>query len=261
MRTTKQAMLEGVTGVESARIIGNNTLEVHYTDGRVAVRLHKTDVVTRMADGSTILDSGGWRTPTTKGRINDAIPRGWHVWAEKGTWYLYDRSGKSGGETYASATRHVFEDGITIHPDGTVTGAGMAPDKGVLKAAMAYSKAYMAAMAAGEVPAPSAGDCWYCHLVTDDGRSMGEVNKDPEHIRAHIRERYYVPSLLVRAVKRFTVSPVAMGWIEGLWYGEESGAGAIARGIKGGDWVNGIAVSQCQKALYRYLKAQLGFAA
>lgn len=34
-----------------------------------AVRLHSTDIVTFLANGSVILNSGGWQTPTTRNRF------------------------------------------------------------------------------------------------------------------------------------------------------------------------------------------------
>ena len=42
-------------------------------DGSVAVRYHYTDVATRHPDGTVTLRTGGWRTVTTKRRINQAL--------------------------------------------------------------------------------------------------------------------------------------------------------------------------------------------
>lgn len=64
-----------------------------------------------------------------------------------------------------------------------------------------YAEAYTTALKAGKVPKPGAGDCFFCQLRSQDGKTMGEAFNDPGHIREHIRERYYVPSLLLRAVE------------------------------------------------------------
>ena len=40
---------------------------------RIAMQYRATDVVAAHRDGSITLDSGGWRTPTTKARINEAL--------------------------------------------------------------------------------------------------------------------------------------------------------------------------------------------
>lgn len=61
------------TGKNKSKRIGNNTLEIIYSDGSKAIRLHDTNVVTFKKD-KIILDSGGWRTNTTKARINQYSP-------------------------------------------------------------------------------------------------------------------------------------------------------------------------------------------
>src|SRR5665213_3455922 len=55
----------------------------------IALQLHQTDVVTMHPDGSITLDSGGWRTLTTKARINDHYN---YISQRKGIWYLHDGS-------------------------------------------------------------------------------------------------------------------------------------------------------------------------
>ena len=42
-------------------------------DGAVSVRYHRTDVATLYPDGSVTLRTGGWRTVTTKRRMNQAL--------------------------------------------------------------------------------------------------------------------------------------------------------------------------------------------
>ena len=50
----------------------------------IAVRLHNTDIVKFYSDGSTVLYSGGYRTVTTKERINHFIKG--RIFQEKGQW-------------------------------------------------------------------------------------------------------------------------------------------------------------------------------
>lgn len=74
----------------------NNTY-LHYAEnfsandklgaGAICVRLHSTDVVSIHADGTYTLNSGGWRTVTTKARINEYCPVG--ISQVKGVWYLW----------------------------------------------------------------------------------------------------------------------------------------------------------------------------
>jgi hypothetical protein len=71
MRETKARILDGIEHlVAKAKCIDNNTYEVLYTNGDKSIRLHHTDVITVKPNGDVVLDSGGYRTPTTKHRIN-----------------------------------------------------------------------------------------------------------------------------------------------------------------------------------------------
>lgn len=66
--------------------LDNNTVLYKKPDDSFAVRLHNTEVVTIYPDGSYRLDSGGYRTVTTKDRINRYGPV--RVYAERGVWYF-----------------------------------------------------------------------------------------------------------------------------------------------------------------------------
>ena len=90
-RTTKVDSLRNVRGVKSAKKIGNNTFEVIYKDGCKAIRLHRTDVVTYRRDGACILNTDGWKTRTTKDRINKHSPV--TVCQVEGKWWVYPKDG------------------------------------------------------------------------------------------------------------------------------------------------------------------------
>ena len=66
----------------------NNTYLKHRDDNAVAILLHKTDVVTFNADGTIILDSGGWQTVTTRNRLNSYLPFNLYIKQIKGIWYI-----------------------------------------------------------------------------------------------------------------------------------------------------------------------------
>jgi hypothetical protein len=69
-----------------SRKVGNNTYLERINSETVGVRLHNTHVVTIHADGSYMLNSGGWRTVTTKSRINDYAPA--RVTQRAGEWFV-----------------------------------------------------------------------------------------------------------------------------------------------------------------------------
>lgn len=75
-------------------------------DKTIAVTLHSTDVVTAHEDGTLTLNSGGWRTITTKDRINAWLPRGYILCQHDGGWFI-----RTPQETYE------YEDLMTIPPE------------------------------------------------------------------------------------------------------------------------------------------------
>lgn len=68
------AYLEGARNRSNGRPLANNTRLEPRHDGSIAVRLHRTDVVTFLADGRVVLNTGGWTTVTTQDRINRFSP-------------------------------------------------------------------------------------------------------------------------------------------------------------------------------------------
>lgn len=87
---------------QSLWLPGRRNTKLERLDGGIVIRLHRTNVVTFRPCGRVILNSGGWRTVTTKERINRYS--GIHVWSERGVWYADD---------------HPFSDGM-IFKDGEV---------------------------------------------------------------------------------------------------------------------------------------------
>jgi hypothetical protein len=97
-------------GKRDRRKLENNTYLLNYGD-YIGVRLHQTDVVHYYPDGRIVLNSGGWRTMTTKDRISKFSPVVLH--SQSGNWFFNHND-----STYR------FVDGVTLCPDGTVSGAG-----------------------------------------------------------------------------------------------------------------------------------------
>lgn len=81
--------------------LANNTY-LRQKGGAFSVRLHKTDIVTIRPDGTYRLNSGGWRTKTTKTRMNEILP-GFGVLHTAGIWSIGDE---------------FFTDGMLVGQDG-----------------------------------------------------------------------------------------------------------------------------------------------
>lgn len=91
------------------RPIANNTRLIQRDADTVAYRLHNTDVVTKHRDGRVTLSSGGWRTVTTKDRLNSYAPV--RVGSVKGVWYV------SHDKARMRAARAVAKEmGLTLEP-------------------------------------------------------------------------------------------------------------------------------------------------
>jgi hypothetical protein len=57
-----------------------------------AVRYHRTDVVQWDREGCVHVNNGGWRTLTTRERINRFMPHSWHIYQQSYQWYWMNRS-------------------------------------------------------------------------------------------------------------------------------------------------------------------------
>jgi hypothetical protein len=229
------------------RKLENNTyLEVRDAN-TIAVKLHATDVVTYRSDGSVTLNSGGWRTVTTKDRLNKYSPV--RIWTERGVWYVSAHGGWDKLQTY--------QDGMSYREkEGTLSGTGKTPlnlnkEK---KRISAYAKRYVEALAQGRVPAPSGGDCWHCCMKDEQGRTWGESSQDKTHIEQHIAENYFVPSLAYQALETFGGSMAAKQTLYELTHGKR-----LAKIDE--DWLAGVGIKQIQKAIQRYVARQLGYQA
>lgn len=70
--------------------VGKTATRIYQSDGFTCIRYHHTDVV-KFNSKKIILNSDGWKTATTKTRMNQASVQfglGFHVWQEKGQWFV-----------------------------------------------------------------------------------------------------------------------------------------------------------------------------
>lgn len=198
MNRSKKSILANVDAVRS-RKIDNNTVEYFNSEGARKIRLHDTDIFIEK-DGFIWLNSGGWRTVTTKDRLNKYTPSGWRVGSEKGMWNVSTPAG-----------RFPFRDGIVLK----VSTGKAVNAKPIDKAQKLYNahkrkvKAYIDGYAkklwSGEMEKPSAGDCLYCQLCAGN---EGQIIGGNEHLFSHIEEKYFVPSLILAAASIVPLSPV-----------------------------------------------------
>ena len=228
--------VETLNGRDRRKIDNNTYLEKR--PGAVAVRLHATDVLTFYPDGATVYNSGGWRTVTTKARMNE-YGAGVQISQARGVWFIGER---------------VYKDGCKVTGTGAVIGAealsAVKKSDKLVKAIKKYTSKYMDAFIAGKIPAPSNGDCWGCLMVAEDGTAP--LGRGGDHIRQHIKENYFVPSMITRAAKKYGASVLAQNYFATLWNNPE--------GREASQWERDIARDQLGRILYRWIKAELALA-
>lgn len=206
-RETKGGMVAEIKrdhGAEPTEVktVSNNTL--HYRiGGKEFWRLHQTDILIRdTKTGDWTLSSGGWRTNTTRDRMNEYGPV--RIIQEKGQWFILAR-GKDGTTDYDK--RYPYADGMVVSEDGTPKNAAVIEKKSaetakLLKQIASFcTKAHKVIREKG-LPQPSAGDCWLCSMSeVKTGKGWGETTGDTSHLIEHMKEGYVHGSLLVRAMK------------------------------------------------------------
>jgi hypothetical protein len=232
------------------RKLANNTyFEILPTNNQTGlpdfgVRLHNTIIITWTADGKTILNSGGWQTVTTKERINRYMPDGFTLWQEKGIWFIGAPWNSKEKESVA------FQDGIYFQK-GKWHNCGTDPRITIRlrNKVKSYAKVFTRKIFAGEIEKPSGGDCWICLLFNQNPN-----HKDSEHIRNHIDQKYYVPTLALLAVKRFG-SIMAHDIVLAHLCPDLDGAESLRNSYLCKD---GFMQKQIESAIKRHCLAQLG---
>lgn len=173
--------------------IANNTFQYTREDGATVYRLRQTDIIVERQDGRIELYSGGWRTVTTKARLNELL-KGYSIYSVKGMWVVSNRE-----------VRVPFYEGMIL-PDAMnevpskKDEARIKAERKLLKQINDFVK--LVDKKDPKTLIPEKGDCWYCLMHTQDGKSLGEVT-DSDHLLSHIRDGYLHGSLIVNACRAY----------------------------------------------------------
>jgi hypothetical protein len=132
--------------------LANNTWLELTEENEFAIKLHKTRIVIIHENGTFTLNSGGYRTPTTKDRLNTYLPGSVRISQSLGLWYI----------GYGWALTTLFYDGIVLDNKGAIItpligedrpsdAAMVAAKKTVDKAVSRYIKGYLQAAIDGSL--------------------------------------------------------------------------------------------------------------
>lgn len=170
--------------------VGNNTRLIIQADDEVGLLYHKTFIVTYHTNGGMTLNSGGWRTVTTKERISQALPMGWAIRSEQGQWFVVN---------VTSGVEYIYYDGFEFQPDG-FDQLQPAPDPAKAKAELAtweYNKVvrqqirrFVRNLTAEQVSnaLEGHGSCEQC--LIRPGLSH------PDHLVVHVQENFLTKELV-----------------------------------------------------------------
>ena len=143
-----------------------------------------------------------------------------------------------------------FYDGITVDSDGyapRVRKDGPSPAKlrrheakiaKMKKRIDKYVDGFIAELKKGTLSMPGGGDCWYCGMYrADTGQPLGDamdtlhgdgrltVEEAHDHLIQHMKDRYYVPSLAVNALRERGYKDVGIY----MWLDMDQDAGTMGK--------------------------------
>lgn len=193
------AEMDAYLGDKSARTIGNNTVAMRQADG-IGVILHSTTILKMHEDGTYTLDSGGWRTVTTKDRLNSLLPAPLGIYSTNGVWMLARRGNNPGMVSE-------FYDGMRFDRHGEMVTEVLMDSgrelKRVKREIGRYVKLYtderVRELVEDAREHGTGGDCWGC-LMVDAATGQGGVF-GTDHLREHMEEGYTMASLMVNALR------------------------------------------------------------
>lgn len=187
MRQTKAEIMEGIDCDES-KVIANNTVMYQQYGVFKVIRLHRTDILIFKPSGSIIYHSGGWRTPTTKNRMNEYGDPNIHIRQRDGSWFVVDNEEVS-----------YFYDGMIVK-DGRVLEPRFVEDEETTWIRKLISNYCKKIRLLPKPPMPNNGDCWECTFFDQDLK-VGEPSGSRGHLISHLEEEYIHGSLIYNALK------------------------------------------------------------
>jgi len=165
---------------------------VRHLEDKIAVKFNKSTVLTMYPDGVIHLDTGGWRTPAIKARLNAFLePLGWQIIQDVGIWYL-----QHGNKKYD------YSDGVTIKAD-KLSGAEESKLFNFKFSSTAFIKKYVSEFVRlwclGRVLPPTPGDPFNLYSKAMD-HSLPDSPELKSYIRKFMYQNCYFGSLLMIAI-------------------------------------------------------------
>lgn len=178
-----EAMLNG----RSSKKIANNTYLLQLEDNKIALKLHETNIIIFQPEFVELF-SGGWRTVTTKARLNKFAPV--QVDQRNSIWYIGDK---------------LFQEGVKVDFRGNVISKTVSTTKveEANKKIKAKIKKYATLVdkLTKDQMIPSNGDCWYCAFRDQEKKeTLGDLTENKDHLNQHFKDNYIFGSIIVNSL-------------------------------------------------------------
>lgn len=199
---------------DGERVVGNsikklsgymNTFVYILVNGTTVYRLHQTDIIKVLKNGTVVLNTDGYMTVTTASRMREIfslLHLSYRTWSERGVWKFKIVQGYPDGWQKGAVD---FVDGMMVTKKGKVILPGPAVAMQKMRVRVQakirkYCDLLAKKLATGWM-VPDAGDCMHCQMHTDEGRSLGDASRDVDHLIGHLKAGYLMGSLLWNAYK------------------------------------------------------------
>jgi hypothetical protein len=216
---TRNDIMSGVKEhVLRSKFLKRNTIEYFPDSGARIIRLHDTNIVTFPAPHDLyhfILNSGGWRTPTTADRMNSVLPSGVRVFQQGGFWYVRIGGWQEDGKTVPFFDGIEIKAGVVVNPQAW--GESDEPEKNRLRILIRKYTKKVAEIwnGYGGPLKPDNGDCLICRVY---GSKIYKGSRHPEMdcIKSHLEEQYVHGSLVYNAFKWAGYGDHQMPYVYGM---------------------------------------------
>jgi len=191
-------------GTRESKKLARNTW-LREEKGNMVIRFWETDVIVIDPKNEYTLNSGGYKTFTTKDRLNTFSPA--NVGQDKGLWYVYNYM--------HDKPKVLFADGIRVDSSGKVL-SGQGDDtmpklmRKVDRMVSKYIAGYAAYVMKNGLEEDTRGDCFGCCMKDVTGEVTEGMGYD--HYLSHFAEKYYVPSILLKAVEEMGYGNPGIVW-------------------------------------------------
>jgi hypothetical protein len=105
-------------GRQHRKLENHTYLFKHLDSGDITIRYHNTDIISVSPDGTIEVTNGGYKTPSTKNRINSYLPHDWRIYLYNDKWWWANSKTRLGYWDHPNHLMVPFTNHDQILPNG-----------------------------------------------------------------------------------------------------------------------------------------------